>query len=52
MTLHIVSYKSGKPALAAAATTLLQQYNDRIDKSTTHDPSRPTIQELNAILEG
>ncbi|KAI0801187.1 hypothetical protein C8Q74DRAFT_473736 [Fomes fomentarius] len=52
MTLHIVSYKSGKPALAAAAMTLLQQYNDRIDNPTTHDPSRPTIQELNAILEG
>ncbi|KAI0735093.1 hypothetical protein C8Q76DRAFT_791672 [Earliella scabrosa] len=53
LTVHVVSYKSGKPAVAAAATTLLRQFRDETpSQSAIASLSSPSIQELNAILEG
>ncbi|RDX42615.1 hypothetical protein OH76DRAFT_1410958 [Lentinus brumalis] len=50
LTLHVVSYKSGKPAIAATATTLLRDQRHR--NLSTYDIDSPSIQDLNAILEG
>ncbi|KAH9858122.1 hypothetical protein C2E23DRAFT_165385 [Lenzites betulinus] len=52
LALHILSYQSGKPAVAAAANMLL--HNVRQSQSNVAPntwPPLPTIQELNAVLE-
>ena len=52
-TLHVISYKSGKPAIAAAATSL---FHDARETKTSEFVSitsmRLAIQRLNDILEG
>ncbi|RPD55810.1 hypothetical protein L226DRAFT_565047 [Lentinus tigrinus ALCF2SS1-7] len=53
LTLHVVSYKSGKPAVAATATTLLRDHIHRKTSDVSTCISIDTsIQNLNAILEG
>ncbi|KAI0724629.1 hypothetical protein C8T65DRAFT_714710 [Cerioporus squamosus] len=53
LTLHVVSYKSGKGAMAATATTLLRDHRHRrTSDPSTYNLNSPSIQELNAILEG
>ena len=49
-TLHIVSHKSGKPAIATAASTLLHDARDTEFASVTS--MRLAIQRLNGVLEG
>ncbi|KAI1797951.1 hypothetical protein LXA43DRAFT_982766 [Ganoderma leucocontextum] len=52
-TLHIISYKSGKPAIAAATATLLHDARDtKISEFVSTTSMRPAIQQLNDILEG
>ncbi|PIL31890.1 hypothetical protein GSI_06594 [Ganoderma sinense ZZ0214-1] len=52
-TLHVVSYKSGKPAIAAAASTLLHDARDtKISEFVSIASMRLAIQRLNDILEG
>ncbi|KAH9898324.1 hypothetical protein C8Q73DRAFT_395717 [Cubamyces lactineus] len=51
LTLHIISYQSGKPAIAAAAKTILQDLRQS-SMNGTSPPSLPSLQELNTILEG
>ncbi|KAI0825058.1 hypothetical protein BC628DRAFT_1375259 [Trametes gibbosa] len=53
LALHILSYQSGKPAIAATANMFL----NNIRQSQTNDalttlPSLPSIPEVNAVLEG
>lgn len=53
LTLHVVSYKSGKPAVAATATTLLRDHiHSKTSDRSTCKLIGPSIQDLNAILEG
>ena len=51
LILHIISYQSGKPAIAAAAKTILQDLRQS-SMNETSPPSLPSLQELNTILEG
>ncbi|KAI0335196.1 hypothetical protein GY45DRAFT_1241152 [Cubamyces sp. BRFM 1775] len=51
LSLHIISYQSGKPAIAAAAKTILQDLRQS-SITSTNPPSLPSLQELNAMLEG
>ncbi|KAI0639478.1 hypothetical protein C8Q77DRAFT_66847 [Trametes polyzona] len=54
LTLNILSYQSGKPAVAAAATMYLRNIRQsrHNDTPTTPSPALPSIQELSAVLEG
>ncbi|KAI8990507.1 hypothetical protein BD414DRAFT_483866 [Trametes punicea] len=53
LTLHIISYQSGKPAVAAAAQTILNEIRQsKVHKSVTSSSAVPSLQELNAVLEG
>ncbi|KAM5536248.1 hypothetical protein V8D89_010147 [Ganoderma adspersum] len=52
-TLHVISYKSGKPAIAAAAATLLHDARDtKTSEFVSITSMRLAIQRLNDILEG
>ena len=51
LTIHVVSRQSGKPAIASAATQLLQAHGlELLDR--THSHTALTEQEFNSILEG
>ncbi|EIW64594.1 uncharacterized protein TRAVEDRAFT_25727 [Trametes versicolor FP-101664 SS1] len=54
LTLHILSYQSGKPAVAAAARMFLHniRQNQPNNPPTSTPPLMPSIQELTAVLEG
>lgn len=54
LTLHILSYQSGKPAVAAAARMFLHNIRQNQPNSppTSNPPLMPSIQELTAVLEG
>ncbi|KAI0361532.1 hypothetical protein OH77DRAFT_1492567 [Trametes cingulata] len=54
LTLHIVSYQSGKPAVAAAARTFLHAARQcKGPNRVAHAlPQLPSIQDLSAVLEG
>ncbi|KAI0651928.1 hypothetical protein C8Q79DRAFT_67547 [Trametes meyenii] len=52
LTVHILSYQSGKPAVAAAARAFLDDAQRRQPNNINVSSALPSIQELNAILEG
>ncbi|KAI0669821.1 hypothetical protein C8Q78DRAFT_147308 [Trametes maxima] len=52
LTLHILSYQSGKPAVAAAARAFLDDAQRRQPNSLNDPLALPSIQDLNAVLEG
>ncbi|KAI0756917.1 hypothetical protein C8Q80DRAFT_1131127 [Daedaleopsis nitida] len=53
LTIHIVSYKSSKPAIAAAATSVMAQIREmRTGEPTTCTPISLSIRQLNEVLEG
>ncbi|KAI0778261.1 hypothetical protein BD413DRAFT_507990 [Trametes elegans] len=53
LTVYIASYQSSKSAIAAAASAFLQDIRRNGNgRSAPAKPSLPSIQELNAVLEG
>ena len=52
LTVHVISFKSSKPAVAAAASVLLAELGDNTGNPMTRASIGSAIQELNAVLEG